>query len=96
MLTASPPPGTIVAFWTAPADDGPTGRAARYDLRFGACPFNPATATAVTTSIPAAAGSPERVRAAGIPSGAVCAAITATDDAENVSALSNVATIVVP
>lgn len=96
VLTASPPPGTVVASWTAPADDGPTGRAARYDLRVGTCPFNPATATAVTTSSPAAAGSPERVRVAGIPGGAACAAITATDDAGNVSALSNVATILVP
>ena len=35
VLTASPAPGAVVASWTAPADDGPTGRAAHYDLRMG-------------------------------------------------------------
>ncbi|HEY8923382.1 MAG TPA: hypothetical protein VIU64_03315, partial [Polyangia bacterium] len=96
ILTASQTPGSVVASWTAPADDGPSGRAARYDLRVGACPYDAATAAAVTTPTPSAAGTPERARASGVASGAACAVITSFDDAGNQSAVSNTAMITVP
>jgi chitodextrinase len=96
-LTASAAPGSAMVSWTAPADDGPSGRAASTDLRIGPCPLDFATGMAVATGTPSAAGTPERARAAGLTPGATyCAAIRATDDAGNVSALSNVATIVFP
>ena len=95
-LTASEPAGTIVATWTSPSDEGPTGHAASYDLRVGACPFNTATAATVTTAAPGAAATPERARATGNTPGTTCVAVRSTDAAGNVSELSNVATVVVP
>ncbi|MEO8213859.1 MAG: discoidin domain-containing protein, partial [Myxococcales bacterium] len=96
-LTASEPPGTAVISWTAPADDGPSGRAASTDLHIGPCPLDMTTAPVVTTTTPGAPGTPERARAAGLtPGHTYCAAIQSTDAAGNVSALSNVATIVLP
>ncbi|MEP6654599.1 MAG: discoidin domain-containing protein, partial [Myxococcales bacterium] len=96
-LTASEPPGTAVISWTAPADDGPSGRAASTDLHIGPCPIDMTTAPVVATTTPGAPGTPERARAAGLTSGRTyCAAIQSTDAAGNVSALSNVATIVLP
>ena len=96
LLTASEPAGTIVASWTAPSDDGTSGNAAAYDLRVGACPFNAATATAVSTTTPSEAGSPERYRITGRTTGTYCVAVASRDAAGNVSVWSNSASIAVP
>lgn len=96
VLTASEPPGTVVASWTSPSDDGATGRAASYNLRVGACPLQTATATAAPTTAPAAAGTPERTRIGGLASGQYCVAVASADSAGNNSAFSNVATVTVP
>jgi len=97
ILTASQPAGTAVISWTATSDDGPSGRAASTELRLGPCPFDLTTARVIVTGTPSAPGTPERASATGLTPGATtCAAIRATDDVGNVSALSNIATIVLP
>lgn len=96
ILTPREAADTVYASFTAPADNGPSGRAARYDLRLGLCPYAPAAATPIVTSLPAPAGTPERFTAVGAGSGRRCAAVVSTDSAGNTSALSNVAEVVVP
>jgi hypothetical protein len=94
--TANEPAGTMVASWTSPSDDGPTGGAASYDLRVGACPFTPATASAVTTATPLGPASPERARITGKTPGTYCVAIRSADSAGNFSGYSNVVQILAP
>jgi hypothetical protein len=96
VLTASEPPGTVVASWTSPRDDGVTGHAASTELRVGACPLDTASAPIAPTSAPAAAGTPERTRIGGLAPGTYCVAIRSSDDAGNSSAFSNVASISLP
>jgi hypothetical protein len=93
LLTAAEPAGTIVASWTSPADDGPSGRAGSYDLRIGPCPLNTATAPAATTTAPHDAGTPERARIGNLSPGQYCLAIRSTDEAGNASAFSAPATL---
>ncbi|MCB9536708.1 MAG: fibronectin type III domain-containing protein [Myxococcales bacterium] len=62
--------GSLVLSWTAPADEGPTGRAARYDLRMAFEPITPATfAAAVQVESPTAlpAGLLHRWTVTGLP-----------------------------
>ncbi|HEY8209953.1 MAG TPA: lamin tail domain-containing protein [Myxococcaceae bacterium] len=96
LATANPGVSSIHVTWTAVGDDGTSGTAASYDLRYlsgAACPVtaaNFASATAVTTGAPQAAGSAEDVTASGLTQGtSYCFALRVTDDASNVSALSN-------
>ncbi|MEA2700496.1 MAG: trimeric autotransporter adhesin, partial [Myxococcales bacterium] len=89
VLTAAEAPRTIVASWTSPSDDGPSGRAASYDLRLAPCPMEPATAPAMSTTAPHDAGSPERTRIGNLQPGKYCLAVRSTDDAGNVSAFSD-------
>ena len=96
LYTASAPAGSVVASWTAPADDGPSGNAATYDLRAAPCPLDVTTAPSVTAPTPSPAGTPERARLAQLPSGPTCFAIRSTDSAGNASAWSNIASISVP
>ncbi|HVE81869.1 MAG TPA: Ig-like domain repeat protein, partial [Myxococcales bacterium] len=82
--------------WTATGDDGFTGTAASYDLRYltgGACPVTSAnfgSATAVPTGSPQAPGSAESATVSGLsPGTGYCFALKVVDDASNASALSN-------
>jgi hypothetical protein len=78
--------------WTAVGDDGATGTAASYDLRYahGACPMVFAAATAVLAPPPAAAGAVESFVVSPLDSGAeYCFALTALDEVQNTSPESN-------
>lgn len=95
---STPSTATAVTLtWTAPGDDGNIGQAASYNLRYSTNPItdgNFDSATAVTgLAAPATAGSTETTTVTGLqPSTTYFFALKTTDDAGNVSALSNVAT----
>ena len=81
--------------WTAPGDDGATGRASAYDLRCSTAPItraNFASARPITTRVPDSAGTSECADAPGLVS---CTpywfAIRTRDKCDNWSELSNVA-----
>jgi hypothetical protein len=85
--------------WSAPGDDGATGLAAAYDLRYSTTPItsaNFASATAVTPQpTPLAAGSAQSYLALNLTPGTTYYfAIKARDEAGNWAALSNVRTVV--
>ncbi len=87
---------SVTLTWTAPGDDGSTGTAAVYDIRYSTSPINEAnwnSATQVTGEpAPQAAGSSESVTVTGLEwSTTYYFAIKAADEADNWSALSNVA-----
>ena len=88
---------SIILTWTAPGDDGSTGTAAQYDIRYSMAPItsdNWGSATAVTGEpTPAAAGSTESFTVAGLqPDTPYYFAIETADEVPNWSALSNVPT----
>lgn len=95
---STPSTATAVTLaWTAPGDDGTTGQATSYNLRYSTSPItdgNFDSATAVTgLAAPASAGSTETTTVTGLqPSTTYFFALKTTDDAGNISALSNVAT----
>ena len=81
--------------WTAPGDDGTTGTATSYDVRYSTSAIttsNWGTATAATGEpAPAAAGTQQTFTLTGLTSGrAYYVAIRTTDNVGNVSSLSNV------
>ncbi len=81
--------------WTAPGNDGYTGTATAYDVRWSTAPIDAiafATATSVSNPpVPAPAGTAQGMVVSGLPSGLVCYfAIKARDAAGNWSLLSNV------
>jgi len=88
--------GTSVAVrWTAPGDDGATGTATTYDIRYSTSAItasNWGTATQATGEpAPVVAGTAQTFTVNGLtPSRTYYFAMKATDDAGNVSALSNV------
>lgn len=82
--------------WTSPGDDGSTGTATSYDLRYNTAPITEATwATAAQASgepAPAAAGTTQGFSLSGLSSGTpYYVALKTSDEAGNASALSNVA-----
>ncbi|MDH4158090.1 MAG: fibronectin type III domain-containing protein [candidate division Zixibacteria bacterium] len=95
-LSSDPPtPTTITLTWTAPGDDGNTGQAMQYDLRYSTSLIteqNWAAATVVTgLPAPQPAGSEESFTVTGLQPGTVYYfAIKAADEVPNWSALSNV------
>jgi hypothetical protein len=88
---------TLSLRWTAPGDDGNVGTATSYDIRYSTSPItnaNFASATAVTGEpVPAVAGTVQTMTIAGL-SGSTTyyIAMKTTDNASNVSGLSNVPT----
>lgn len=94
--TAGEAAGTAYGAFTAPADDGPLGRATRYELVRSGCPFDAATSVAVPTASPLAAGTPERLRFSGLAPGAHCVAVRSADEAGNLSDWSPAARVDVP
>jgi WD40-like Beta Propeller Repeat len=79
--------------WTAPGDDGTTGRASHYDIRYAAANLaaNWDAATVVTsTPIPGPAGSTDSVAVLGIGWGPWEFGIKTTDNVGNESGISNV------
>ncbi|HSA99886.1 MAG TPA: choice-of-anchor Q domain-containing protein, partial [Anaerolineales bacterium] len=88
--------GAMDLNWTAPGDDGSTGTASSYLVRYSTTAIDSAdawnTATPVTTGIPipAAAGSPESMSVSGLTPGATYFfAVRALDEEENLGSLSN-------
>jgi len=86
---------TIATRWTAPGDDGSTGTAASYDIRYSTSPITSAnwgTATQATGEpVPAVAGTQQVYTLTGLSgSQTYYIAIRATDSSGNVGALSNV------
>ncbi len=96
-LSVTAATGTSLAIrWTAPGDDGTTGTASSYDIRYSTSAItstNWSSATTVTGEpAPAAAGGTQTFTLNGLTgSRTYYIAIKTTDDVGNVSALSNVA-----
>lgn len=86
---------SVTLVWVAPGNDGSSGTAASYDLRFSSAPINAGNfASAAPVSAvpaPAVAGSVQEVTVSGLTTGTTYYfALRAKDEAGNVSALSNV------
>ncbi|MEZ5358239.1 MAG: fibronectin type III domain-containing protein [Candidatus Zixiibacteriota bacterium] len=92
---------SIVLTWTAPGDDGSTGTASEYDIRYSTSPitdlnFNSATQVSGEPS-PQAAGSSESYTVTGLDSDTqYYFAIKTADEVPNWSGLSNVVTATTP
>lgn len=90
----------VVLRWTAPGDDGSSGRAARYEMRFATAPIDAATfagGTEVTLPPPAMAGQSEFAIIDGLTAEATYYfAIVTEDEAGNRSGLSNVLEVTTP
>lgn len=85
--------------WTAPGDDGTTGTAAAYELRWAQFPItaeNFGAALQVATAAPQPAGSHETASIVVPPGTTVFVALIAVDERGNASSLSNVATATTP
>ena len=89
---------SITLHWTAPGDDGTTGQASEYDIRYATSPINDGNwdaATLVTDeTLPKQAGFAESFIVDGLASGTTYYfAIKTADDVPNWSGLSNVASL---
>lgn len=90
-------PRSVELTWTAPGDDGTTGQARQYDLRYATSPITndadfAAASQATGEPTPQAAGSAERfVLTTLAPHTAYWFAIKTSDEVPNTSGLSNVA-----
>ncbi len=87
--------GEITLFWSATGDDGYTGLAASYQLKYSSSQITDAnwnsSQTYANLPAPLAAGNLQTITMAGlVPGQAYYVAMKACDDAENVSTLSNV------
>ena len=97
-LTITGTTGTSMSLrWTAPGDDGTTGTATSYDIRYSTSPIttsNWGSASAASGEpVPATAGTQQTFTVTGLTSGrAYYVAIRTTDNAGNVSGISNVPT----
>jgi len=101
-LTVTATTGTSAAVrWTAPGDDGTTGTASSYDIRYSTTAItlaNWATATAATGEpLPTAAGTQQTFTINALtPSRVYYIGIRTTDNSGNVSGLSNIPTATTP
>ncbi|MCC6651067.1 MAG: S8 family serine peptidase, partial [Candidatus Eisenbacteria bacterium] len=95
LATATPGSTTMGLTWTATGDDGGTGRASRYDIRWSTSPIddtNFAAATPVTGPTPQTAGSAESFEVPGLAySTLYYFALKAADEFGNTGPLSNLA-----
>ena len=87
-------PSSLLLTWTAPGDDGNTGRATAYDIRYSTSPINAgnfASATQLTGEpYPAPAGSSESFLVTGLSSGTpYYFALKTLDEVSHVSVISN-------
>ena len=93
--------GAVQLNWTAPGDDGSVGIGASYDVRYSASPITTEAAFLTATAVlgeppPQAAGAQESFLVNGLSSGTYYFAIKTTDEAANVSGLSNNASVTIP
>jgi len=89
-------PTALVLQWRSSGDDGAVGTATAYDLRYSASPITAGTWASATPAsgepLPAASGTLQRVTVAGLTTGATYYfALRVSDEAGNLSGLSNVA-----
>jgi len=96
LTTTDPDANRIDLEWTATGDDGPTGTATRYEVRFATWPMTEETfdlaAQASDAPDPRPAGSWERMRVSGLaPETTYWFAVRARDDFGNPSPISNIA-----
>ena len=94
-VATAAPAASLSIKWTAPGDDGMTGRAAVYELRFSKSPITAANyAQGIRIPglpVPAVAGTPQSFVVAGLPdTGDLYLAIKTSDDVGNWSLISNV------
>jgi len=87
---------SVTLFWTAPGDDGNSGAAASYDVRASTDPITETSWSAATpvpgAPTPASAGNAQAFTIGGLAPGTLhFFALTASDETNNVSPLSNVA-----
>ena len=85
--------------WDATGDDGSTGLATSYDLRYSTSPINAGNfnaATQITTGTPQAPGTQETATLDGLSPGTYYVAIKVLDDAGNASGLSNLPSETIP
>ncbi len=88
---------SITVRWTAPGDDGKTGRATTYDLRYSKTPITDANWTSATQAVseprPATAGTVQSCTISGlVPTTTYYFRLKTIDDRGNASNLSNQAT----
>ncbi len=101
LAAGSPTASSVTLTWTAPGDDGTTGTAASYDVRYSTSPIDEGNWTSATQATggpaPSVAGSPESMVVSGLSSDTTYYfALKTSDEVPNVSALSNVATAATP
>jgi hypothetical protein len=90
--------GSVTVTWTAPGDDGTTGTASAYDLRYSGAPITAAnflSATPVTVAAPGAAGTGQTANLTLTGGETYYVALKTRDEAYNWSELSNVASVTV-
>ncbi len=89
---------TVQLSWTAPGDDGSTGAAASYDIRYSTIPITNDASFAAATAVqnpptPQSAGGSEALQVTGLTTGVqYWFALKSSDEAGNWSALSNIVT----
>ncbi|MGE5175287.1 MAG: S8 family serine peptidase [Hyphomicrobiales bacterium] len=96
LMTSDPGSNTMRLTWTATGDDGNTGRATRYEIRYSTAPITDATFPSATLAAgpdPQSAGAAESFEVGGLAfSTPYYFAIKAFDEFNNAGGLSNVAT----
>lgn len=96
LATTASTDNTVTLTWTAPGDDGISGTASSYDIRYATTPITSAnwnSATQVTGEpLPAAPGTAQTFTVSGLAANTLYYfAIRAKDEVPNISALSNIA-----
>jgi phosphodiesterase/alkaline phosphatase D-like protein len=91
-------PDQVQLTWTAPGDDGATGTAASYDVRYSTSVINAVNFDAATQAAgepsPHAAGTPESFLVTGLaPDTQYFFAVKTRDESNNVSNISNVPSV---
>ena len=92
-------PTSVTLGWTAPGDDGATGTAASYELRWSLVPIDESTfaaANPVPAPLPVAAGQHQTATVRLPVAPRIHLALRALDDLRNTSRLSNVVTVDLP
>lgn len=96
LSTASPTTNSVELSWTAPGDDGNTGTAASYDIRYSVSPITEGNWSAATPvsgePAPTVAGSNQTLTVSGLdPATNYFFAIKTSDEVPNESSISNIA-----
>jgi len=101
LVAQSPTSSSVTLFWTAPGDDGTSGTASEYDVRYSTSPITEANWGLANQAdgepTPQIAGSSESFVITGLdPNTTYYFAIKAADEVPNWSELSNVVSVTTP